>query len=165
VLQITPTQQDTPRWMGAFMSLHTWPYLMHVALLVALYVGTAKLGLSLHAVGGFATAVWPPTGLALVALVLGGYRLWPGIALGAYLVNVWAGAPLLVAAGRQCDHRGRLLPGDLGHGSRGWPLCEWDLSRKRPGAPDLYEHRRGDGLSLGGGGRRAQAGRTATGSP
>jgi len=72
---------------------------MHVALLVALYVGTAKLGLSLHAVGGFATAVWPPTGLALVALVLGGYRLWPGIALGAYLVNVWAGAPLLVAAG------------------------------------------------------------------
>lgn len=85
--------------MGAFMSLHTWPYLMHVALLVALYVGTAKLGLSLHAVGGFATAVWPPTGLALVALVLGGYRLWPGIALGAYLVNVWAGAPLLVAAG------------------------------------------------------------------
>jgi PAS domain S-box-containing protein len=99
VLQITPTQQDTPRWMGAFMSLHTWPYLMHVALLVALYVGTAKLGLSLHAVGGFATAVWPPTGLALVALVLGGYRLWPGIALGAYLVNVWAGAPLLVAAG------------------------------------------------------------------
>ena len=99
MLQITPTQQDTPRWMGAFMSLHTWPYLMHVALLVALYVGTAKLGLSLHAVGGFATAVWPPTGLALVALVLGGYRLWPGIALGAYLVNVWAGAPLLVAAG------------------------------------------------------------------
>jgi len=72
---------------------------MHVALLVGLYVGTAKLGLSLHAVGGFATAVWPPTGLALVALVLGGYRLWPGIALGAYLVNVWAGASLLVAAG------------------------------------------------------------------
>jgi PAS domain S-box-containing protein len=72
---------------------------MHVALLVALYVGTAKLGLSLHAVGGFATAVWPPTGVALVALVIGGYRLWPGIALGASLINVWTGAPLLVAAG------------------------------------------------------------------
>lgn len=46
--QITPIQQDTPRWMGTFMSLHTWPYLMHVALLVALYGGIAKLGLSLH---------------------------------------------------------------------------------------------------------------------
>jgi integral membrane sensor domain MASE1 len=70
------------------MPLQTWLYGAHVAVLVALYVGTATLGLSLHAVGGFATAVWPPTGLALVALVLGGYPLWPGIALGAYLVNV-----------------------------------------------------------------------------
>jgi PAS domain S-box-containing protein len=81
------------------MPLQTWPYVAHVAVLVALYVGTATLGLSLHAVGGIATAVWPPTGLALVALVLRGYPLWPGIALGAYLVNVWAGAPLLMAAG------------------------------------------------------------------
>src|SRR4029453_3091915 len=48
VLQMTPTQQDTPRWMGTFMSLHTWPYLMHVALLVALYEGIARLGPSLH---------------------------------------------------------------------------------------------------------------------
>src|ERR1700752_472227 len=91
----TVTQQDAPKWMGASGK---WPYLMHIVLLIALYVGTAKLGLSLHAVGGFATAVWPPTGLALVALVFGGYPLWPGIALGAYLVNVWAGAPLLLDA-------------------------------------------------------------------
>ena len=54
----TLTQHDVPRRMRA---LRIWPYLMHVVLLVALYVGTAKLGLSLHAVGGFATAVWPPT--------------------------------------------------------------------------------------------------------
>jgi PAS domain S-box-containing protein len=72
---------------------------MHVTLLVVLYVTTAKLGLSLHAVGGFATAIWPPTGLALVALVLWGYRVWPAIALGAFLVNVWAGGPVLVAGG------------------------------------------------------------------
>jgi PAS domain S-box-containing protein len=72
---------------------------VYLALLAALYVGTAQLGLWLDAVGGFATAVWPPTGLALVALVLGGMRLWPGVALGAFLVNTWAGAPRLVAAG------------------------------------------------------------------
>src|SRR5262245_46645374 len=94
---LTLTWQDALRSLRAFMRL--WPYVVHVALLIALYVSTAKLGLSLHAVGGFATAVWPPTGLALVALVLGGYRVWPGIALGAYLVNVWTGAPLLVAVG------------------------------------------------------------------
>jgi PAS domain S-box-containing protein len=91
--------QEMPRRMGPLVSLRPWPYLVHIALLIGLYVGAAILGLSLHAVGGFATAVWPPTGIALVALVLGGYRLWPGIALGAYLVNVWAGGPWLVASG------------------------------------------------------------------
>src|SRR5262245_22580804 len=88
------------RWPGKFsMGLRTWPYPIHLALLAALYVGTATFGLWLHAVGGFATSVWPTTGLALAALVLGGMRLWPGIALGAFLVNAWAGAPWLVAAG------------------------------------------------------------------
>jgi integral membrane sensor domain MASE1 len=74
-------------------------YPVHVGLLCLLYVSTAKLGLSLDAVSGFATAVWPPTGLALAALILGGMRLWPGITLGAFLVNLSAGAPLLVAGG------------------------------------------------------------------
>ena len=81
------------------MSTRSLPYGMRVGLLCALYVATARFGLSLDAVHGFAAAVWPPTGIALGALVLGGYRLWPGIALGAFLVNVSAGAPLLVAGG------------------------------------------------------------------
>jgi two-component system NtrC family sensor kinase len=64
-----------------------------------LYVATATFGLSLDAVSGFAAAVWPPTGIALVALVLYGYGLWPGIAVGAFLVNLSVGAPVLVAGG------------------------------------------------------------------
>jgi len=39
------------------------------------------------------TAIWPPTGLALAALLLGGYRLWPAVALGALLTNLDTGAP------------------------------------------------------------------------
>src|SRR5207302_10265970 len=35
-----------------------------------------------------ATAVWPPTGIALAALLLYGYHLWPAIFVGAFLVNV-----------------------------------------------------------------------------
>ncbi len=35
-----------------------------------------------------ASAVWPPTGIALAALLLWGLRLWPGVAIGAFLVNV-----------------------------------------------------------------------------
>jgi PAS domain S-box-containing protein len=72
---------------------------VRMGMVCAVYVSAAKLGLSLDAVSGFATAVWPPTGIALGALVLYGYRLWPGIALGAFLVNASAGAPVLVASG------------------------------------------------------------------
>jgi PAS domain S-box-containing protein len=50
-------------------------------------------------VSGVAAAVWPPTGIALAALVLYGYCLWPGIALAAFLVNLSVGVPVLVAAG------------------------------------------------------------------
>jgi PAS domain S-box-containing protein len=70
-----------------------------VGILFAIYFGAAKLGLLLDAVSGFASAVWPPTGISLVALSMFGYRLWPGIALGAFLVNVSAGAPPLTAMG------------------------------------------------------------------
>jgi len=75
------------------------PYGLRVGLLCVLYFATARFGLSLDAVNGFAAAVWPPTGIALMALVVGGYCLWPGIALGALLVNLSAGAPVLVACG------------------------------------------------------------------
>ena len=69
------------------------------AALAIAYVGAAKLGLALDAVSGFATLVWPPTGIALAALLLWGFRLWPGIALGALCANLWAGAPLGAACG------------------------------------------------------------------
>jgi len=67
--------------------------------LAAGYVVTARLGLMMDAVAGFATLVWPPTGIALVALLRRGRWIWPGVTLGAFVVNVWVGAPLLVAAG------------------------------------------------------------------
>jgi PAS domain S-box-containing protein len=77
----------------------SWPNSVRVGLLCVIYMGAAMLGLSLDAVGGIATVVWPPTGIALAALTLYGFRLWPGIVLGAFLVNAWAGAPLLAAGG------------------------------------------------------------------
>jgi signal transduction histidine kinase len=59
----------------------------------------ARLGLAMDAVGGLATLVWPPTGLALAALLLGGVRLWPGVAIGALVANLWVGAAPLLALG------------------------------------------------------------------
>ncbi|HJU66384.1 MAG TPA: MASE1 domain-containing protein, partial [Gemmatimonadaceae bacterium] len=67
--------------------------------LASVYYVAARLGLALDAVSGFATLVWPPAGIALAALLIFGYGLWPGVLLGAAVANLWAGAPLSVALG------------------------------------------------------------------
>ena len=64
-------------------------YLLAVFMLAVAYGVTGKLGLLLATPPGYATAIWPPSGLALAALLVWGYRVWPGIALGSFLINLW----------------------------------------------------------------------------
>jgi diguanylate cyclase (GGDEF)-like protein len=59
-----------------------------LAALFATYVIVGKLGLRLAFAFPSATPVWPATGLALVAFLLLGYRVWPAIFAGAFVVNV-----------------------------------------------------------------------------
>jgi PAS domain S-box-containing protein len=56
--------------------------------LAAVYLIAGKFGLSLAIEHPSASAIWPPSGIALAALVLWGYRIWPGVFLGAFLVNI-----------------------------------------------------------------------------
>src|SRR5499427_295716 len=62
--------------------------LAQMALLVAIYFAAGKVGLMLAFVNTNVTAVWPPTGIALAAFLLLGNQIWPGILLGAFLVNL-----------------------------------------------------------------------------
>lgn len=62
-------------------------YFAKVALLAALYVLTGKLGLLLAVPPGYATIIWPPSGIALGMLIVHGWRLWPGVLLGSLLLN------------------------------------------------------------------------------
>src|ERR1700757_5000823 len=48
----------------------------------------AKLSLALASVHPSATPIWPPTGFALAAVLLLGYRVSPAIFLGAFIANV-----------------------------------------------------------------------------
>ena len=74
-------------------------YLLRVLVLAGTYFALAKAGLHVASVGHSVTLVWPPTGLALAALLLGSRRLWPGVALGAFLANATtAGVSPLTAA-------------------------------------------------------------------
>jgi integral membrane sensor domain MASE1 len=83
------------------------------ALLAVVYAIVAKLGLALDAVSGFATLVWPPTGISLVAILMLGYRVWPGVAAGAFAANVWSGAPAGVALGIAVGNTSEALLGAL----------------------------------------------------
>ncbi|HEY0809727.1 MAG TPA: MASE1 domain-containing protein [Longimicrobiales bacterium] len=67
--------------------------------LAVVYTVAARLGLAFDAVSGFATLIWAPTGIALAAVLLLGYRVWPGIFIGATIANVLTGAPVVIAVG------------------------------------------------------------------
>jgi PAS domain S-box-containing protein len=74
-------------------------YLAGIALLAASYVVAGRLGFTASAIHPVVSSAWPPSGIALAALLLFGTRLWPGIAVGAFVVNFTAGIAPLGAAG------------------------------------------------------------------
>lgn len=72
---------------------------LRILLLACLYYVAARASLEVALVGRSVTPIWPPTGIALVALLIFGPRVWPGIALGAFLVNAPISPTLLAAGG------------------------------------------------------------------
>src|SRR5258706_2647812 len=74
------------------------PYIAKVGILAVCYFAAAKASLAFAIPPGYATAVWPPSGIALAAVLLFGWRLWPGIWLGAALVSVTVDTNWLAAA-------------------------------------------------------------------
>ncbi len=74
-------------------------YIFGIILLAIIYIAAAKFGLSLAFSVKQVTTVWPPTGIALAALFLFGNRYWPGIFIGAFVVNFLTAEPPLVAFG------------------------------------------------------------------
>ena len=67
--------------------------------LAAVYFLAGKFGLSLATEHASASAIWPPSGIALAALLLWGYRIWPGVFLGAFLVNITTAGGLATTLG------------------------------------------------------------------
>ncbi|MVW74517.1 CHASE domain-containing protein [Pseudomonas xionganensis] len=63
------------------------PWFLHCLLLVAVYALAGRLAL-LAIPPGFASAIFPPIGIALAATLLWGYRLLPGVWLGSTLLNL-----------------------------------------------------------------------------
>jgi hypothetical protein len=87
-----PARAHPQRIPGRWHEKPVWPRgrafdPVPVALVAAASFGAAQVGLSLAFVAAQVTAVWPPTGIALAALLRFGSRAWPGMALGAAIVH------------------------------------------------------------------------------
>ena len=79
----------------------------------AAYVFAAKFSLLLASVHPSATPVWPPTGIAIAALVALGLRFWPAIFMGAFLINVVTAGSVLTSVGIATGNTLEALLGSL----------------------------------------------------
>lgn len=73
-----------------------------IPLLALAYCGVASISLLLAIPPGYASAVWPPAGIALAAWLAYGGRIWPGILIGAALANlgvIGTSVPVALAIG------------------------------------------------------------------
>ena len=76
------SQRDGTGWRRSIVAI--------VAVAITYFV-TGRLGLQLAIPPGYATAVWPPSGIALAAVLLAGAEVWPGVLVGSFLVNISTG--------------------------------------------------------------------------
>jgi signal transduction histidine kinase/CheY-like chemotaxis protein len=63
-------------------------YAVELAIIALAYFLLAKFGLALASLHPSASPIWPPTGFALAAVLLHGYRVWPAILVGAFAANI-----------------------------------------------------------------------------
>lgn len=74
-------------------------YLLKLTLITVIYILTAGIGLSLAGEFDQITTIWPPSGVAITALLLWGIHYWPGIFVGAFIANSLTGVSQSIATG------------------------------------------------------------------
>src|SRR5689334_16991010 len=79
--------------------------------LAVVYYFAQKLGLRFAYINSSVTTVWPPTGIALAAFVLLGYRVWPAILIAAFAANLTTTGAILPSIGIAIGNTGEGLLG------------------------------------------------------
>lgn len=86
-------------WKSSAWRLQFFKQLLTGLAACAAYILAAKLSLRLATVHPSATPFWPPSGIAIVTLLLFGLRFWPAIFAGAFLVNLTTAGSVLTSLG------------------------------------------------------------------
>lgn len=76
-----------------------WEGVARTGIVFGAYFAAGRLGLATPFTSGNVSPVWPAAGIALAAVLFWGYRVWPGIAAGAFLVNFLTPVPHVAAVG------------------------------------------------------------------
>ncbi len=84
--------QSSPAWLAPIK------YTGALLLVALVYFALAKFGLQLASINPSASPIWPPTGFALAAVLLGGYRIWPAIFVSAFAANATTAGTLETSA-------------------------------------------------------------------
>lgn len=88
-----PDATNTPVHDKTFTAPLAW-------LLIALtYFLSARLGLTLAFEQANTSPAWPPTGIAIAALLYFGLHAWPGVFAGAFIANYFTGTSIPVTTG------------------------------------------------------------------
>lgn len=121
------------RGITAILARRATPWPCQVGLLAAAYFISGWLGLLLAIPPGFATAIWPPAGIALAVVLWRGNRIVPGVWLGSFALN------LVVALNRHPE--ASMLPslvvaGSLALGATLQTLLAASLVRRFVGFPN-----------------------------
>jgi integral membrane sensor domain MASE1 len=95
------------------------PWTLEFVYVLAAYLLAGEIGLAVPFTSGNVSPVWPPAGVALAAMLIVGYRIWPAVALGAFIVNFFTAIPHVAAAG-------------IALGNTVGPLCGAWLLRQLP---------------------------------
>src|SRR5260370_341768 len=75
------------------------PTLPAISVLTLIYLVAGDLALQLAFVNASASPVWPPAGIALAALLVLGFRVWPAIFVGAFFVNFLTAGNIFTSLG------------------------------------------------------------------
>ena len=99
------------------------------------YVATGWLGLQLAQPPGYATAIWPPSGISLALLLLWGRGLWPGVWLGSLLLNCAVGYKV----GGGLSLQSVMVAAAIASGSSLQAVCGATLIRRHVGWPTMLD--------------------------
>jgi len=87
---------------------------LHIAIVAAVYLTAALAGRLVALSSGYASPLWPAAGFALVALLAWGPRCWPGVWLGAFLIDLWLDVSITGAVIAALNAAGSTLQALLG---------------------------------------------------